>query len=329
MARTILTTDVDAVAARLRAGGVVAFPTETVYGLGAHATNIAAVRRVFAIKRRPAEHPLIVHSPEVAALDDWAREIPDAARRLAARFWPGPLTLILRRRPRVPDVVTGGQDYVGLRVPNHPLARALLGALGDGIAAPSANRYGRVSATRAEHVLDELGEETDLILDGGPCSVGIESTIVSFADGIPRLLRPGAITPAMLAHEMGPLEPPTATAAVRAPGSHAAHYAPATPLEVLATQALWIEAERLAAKGRRVVVLSRGPARRRLGGQIHVEIMPDEPEAFGRDLYAALRRADARGAARLLVEAPPQDEAWLAVADRLRRAAAGSRPMAT
>lgn len=323
MTAAIVTHDVAQAVACLRSGGVIAFPTETVYGLGADATNVAAVQRVFAIKGRPADHPLIVHIGDVAQLGEWVRDVPAAAYRLAGCFWPGPLTLILRRQPRVPDTVTGGQDTVGVRVPAHPLARALLAAFG-GIAAPSANRYRRVSATTAAHVRAELGDDVDLILDGGPCPVGIESTIVSFADGEPQLLRPGTIAPSMLAAVLDGVFPEAVTGAVRAPGRHAAHYAPATALTLVASAELWAEAARLANIGRCVVVLARGPAPHAMPPGVAVLALSVQPEEYARELYDALRRADAAGADRLLVEAPPADEAWLAIHDRLRRAAAGS-----
>jgi L-threonylcarbamoyladenylate synthase len=325
-----ITHDVGAAARLLRRGGVVAMPTETVYGLGADALNAAAVRRVFAIKRRPADHPLIVHISDAAQLDAWARDIPETARRLAARFWPGPLTLILSRQPQVPDAVTGGQDSVGLRVPGHPVARALLAAFGGGIAAPSANRYGRVSATTAAHVLAEFGEEVDLILDGGACPLGIESTIVSLIEGTPRLLRPGAISPAMLAEALGrPLPLGAGESGVRAPGSHAAHYAPATPLALLPGEALWQEARRLHAAHCRIAVLHRGAPRMAAANDLHLFALPPDAKGYAHDLYATLRAADALGAERLLVEAPPPGEEWLAIRDRLARAATGSAPTAS
>lgn len=323
-----VTHDVTLAAGALRAGKVVAIPTETVYGLGADALNVEAVRRVFAIKRRPADHPLIVHLADAAQIDDWALDIPDEALQLAARFWPGPLTLILPRHARVPDVVTGGQDSVGLRVPAQPLARALLAAFGGGIAAPSANRFGRVSATTALHVQQELGGEVDVILDGGACPLGIESTIVSFLNGSPRLLRPGAITPTMLAETLG--RPLTAVGGptVRAPGSHAAHYAPATPMALLATPQLWQEARAAAAQGQRVAVLhfgNRQPEDSPVRDIIRFRL-PADAGACAHDLYATLRAADASGAALLLAEMPPLGEAWLAIRDRLARAAAVSAP---
>jgi L-threonylcarbamoyladenylate synthase len=323
-----VTRDVEAAAAVLRAGGVVAFPTETVYGLGADALNATAVRRVFAIKRRPVDHPLIVHLADGAGVDDWALEIGADARRLAARFWPGPLTLILRRHPRVPDVVTGGQDSVGLRVPDHPMALALL-RLAGGAAAPSANRFGRVSPTSPEHVRAELGDEVDLVLDGGPCRVGIESTILSLVTGEPILLRPGNVTPRALAEVLGrPVRAadPGAGPVVRAPGSLPAHYAPTTPMRVLDGARLWEAAEAAIRGGRRVGVIHRGPRPPRAPDAAAGLPIAATPEGYARELYAVLRRADALGRDELLVEAPPEGEAWQAVRDRLSRAAVGSTP---
>lgn len=302
-----------------------AFPTETVYGLGADASNPEAVRRIFTIKGRPADHPLIVHIGNAEELDRWAREVPNQAWRLAERFWPGPLTLILPRRAHVPDVVTGGQDSVGLRVPDHPLALELLHAIGPehGLAAPSANRFGRISPTRAQHVREELGEAVDMVLDGGPCRVGLESTIVSFVGGGPRLLRPGGIPAGALEEEIGmqfvtddPQSPP-----VRASGGLPSHYAPATPLEAWAGDALWQRAFELAGQGVRVAVLGMSPAPAASeGAGVVLYPMPSDAVDYGRILYDALRQADAARFSRLLVEAPPGGDAWRAVADRLRRA---------
>jgi L-threonylcarbamoyladenylate synthase len=195
--------EIERAVALLRRGELVAFPTETVYGLGADAANPAAVARIFAAKGRPADHPLIVHLPAAEHLARWARDIPAEAEKLAAAFWPGPLTLILKRQPQVPNAVTGGQDTVGLRVPSHPLALELLRAFEGGIAAPSANRFGRISPTTAAHVREELGERVPLVLDGGACPVGIESTILDLSRGVPVLLRPGAIGPADIARVLG------------------------------------------------------------------------------------------------------------------------------
>lgn len=302
----------------LRTGGVVAFPTETVYGLGADGTNEAALARIFAIKGRPADHPLIVHLAAADQLTDWARNIPAAAWALAERFWPGPLTLILQRRPGVPDLVTGGQETIGLRVPAHPVAQALLIAFGGGVAAPSANRFGRVSPTRAEHVRQELGDGPDLILEGGACPVGVESTIVSLAGDAPVLLRPGAIAPAALAGVLGePIESPDGNATIRAPGTLASHYAPATALMLADAEELPTVVASLAQRGRRVAVMALSGYRSPTGRTV---AMPAEPAAYGRDLYAVIRMLDDGRHDAIVAERPPRSEPWLAVNDRLRRA---------
>ncbi|MDP1708867.1 MAG: L-threonylcarbamoyladenylate synthase [Gammaproteobacteria bacterium] len=309
----------------LRSGGVVAFPTETVYGLGADASNPAAVERVFAIKGRPAHHPLIIHIADAAQLRRWARDIPQDAHTLTSCFSPGPLTLILKRAPQVPDCVTGGQDTVGLRVPSHPVALELLHAFGGGIAAPSANRFGHVSPTTAAHVHAELGGEVDMILDGGPCRVGLESTIVSLVGDQPVILRPGAISRAMLEQALAknirvdavPHEMP------RAPGMLEAHYAPSMPLFVVPVQMLAETARTCAASGQRVGIICIEPGINSLPeAQAQQFVMPHDAEAYGQRLYAVLHEADAAGLQVLLVEQVPGDEAWLAVRDRLSRAAA-------
>ena len=311
--------------ALLRAGELVAFPTETVYGLGADASNPAAVAKIFAAKGRPTDHPLIVHLPDAAVLDAWAREVPEAARQLAAAFWPGPLTLILKRQPRVPDAVTGGQDTVGLRVPNHPLALALLRAFHGGIAAPSANRYGRISPTSAAHVIAELGAAVPLVLDGGPCTVGIESTIVDLSSGAPRILRPGAITAADIARVLGnaPSALQTAGAAPRVSGSHAAHYAPSTPLRLVAGAQLTETIRAELSNGLHIAVLAH-TATPISATNLAWQAAPTDPGAYAHDIYASLRTLDAQGYDLLLLEAPPATAAWLAVTDRLQRAACGS-----
>jgi L-threonylcarbamoyladenylate synthase len=310
-----------AAAQLLRDGGVVAIPTETVYGLGAVAMNPAAVRRVFAIKGRPANHPLIVHVHAADALPGWAREIPDSAWRLAEHFWPGPLTLVLPRQSGVPDEVTGGQDSVALRVPAQPVARELIAAVG-ALAAPSANRFGRVSPTTAVHVLAELGGDVDMILDAGPCEVGLESTILSLLDDTPALLRPGGVTVAELEAVLGrPVAPPPHD--VRAPGRLASHYAPATPLELITAGEL---PQRLAAQGAprvRIATIAHSPgavAAAEAAGAA-VTAMPANAAEYGRMLYATLRRLDAAGHDLIIVEAPPAAPEWLAVHDRLTRAA--------
>ena len=313
----------------LREGGVVAIPTETVYGLGAVALNRGAVRRVFAIKGRPANHPLIVHLASAEALPEWAREIPDAAWRLAERFWPGPLTLVLPRQPQVPDEVTGGQDSVALRVPAQPVTRELIAAAG-ALAAPSANRFGRVSPTAAEHVAAELGDEVDMILDAGPCKVGLESTIVSLLDESPALLRPGGVTVAEIEAVLGrPVAPPPQD--LRAPGRLASHYAPATPLELVAGADL---ALRLAAQGAprvRIAVAAFTPEAIAAAGAAGAAVthMPPSAAEYGRVLYATLRGLDAAAHDLIIVEAPPAGPEWLAVRDRLSRAAHRDSPAPT
>lgn len=298
----------------LRAGGLVALPTETVYGLGANARDPAAVARVFRAKGRPADHPLIVHLADAAQVRDWAREVPACVRDLARHCWPGPLTLVLKRAPGVPDAVTGGQDTVALRVPAHPLAQALLRDFGDGVCAPSANRFGRISPTEARHVAEELGDAVDLILDGGPCSVGIESTILDLSSPRPRLLRPGAVSADRLAALLGERPLPPRAGAPRAPGRLPAHYAPRTPLQLLAHELLH---ERHPAPALTIAVLSR----ERPDWACHWLPMPMQARDYARLLYRRLREADALGADAILVEAPPAERDWEAVRDRLLRAA--------
>jgi len=296
----------------LRGGGLVAFPTETVYGLGADARNGTGVARIFAAKGRPAGHPLIVHLASARDLDAWASHVPHAARLLADAFWPGPLTLIVPRRGDVPDAVTGGQHTVGLRVPSHPVARELLEAFGAGIAAPSANRFGRISPTTAMHVADDLGDGVDLIIDGGACPVGIESTIVACI-GEPMLLRPGGIAVADLARVLGRALRAADAHAPRASGTLASHYAPRTPSTLVQP------ADLPDAVGGDVAVLARtvGVPRGFAGRWITA---PSLPDAYAHDLYASLRALDRAGAARIVIEAPPDTAAWLPVRDRLLRA---------
>ena len=313
----------------LLAGHVVAIPTETVYGLGADARNPAALTRIFSIKGRPADHPLIVHLAGDDHLERWAIDIPEIAWELAEQFWPGPLTLILKRRPDVPDAVTGGQDTIGLRVPGHPMALALLrefaaaGGSG-GIAAPSANRFGRISPTSAQHVRDDLGDTVPLILDGGPCQVGIESTIVDLSREAPVILRPGMISAATLSLVLG--TSPRAAAAIaeaaapRVSGSLEAHYAPRTPMSLVSSADLLAEVRRCHGAGQLLAVLSR---QRPAADVAHWIPSPLCARDYGHDLYANLRRLDELAADRILVEAVSHEDDWVAVRDRLRRAAAG------
>jgi L-threonylcarbamoyladenylate synthase len=305
----------------LKAGGLVAFPTETVYGLGADASNPAAVRRIFAAKGRPADHPLIVHLASAAQLSHWAREMPPAAGLLAERFWPGPLTLILRRAAGVIDEVTGGQDTVGLRVPSHPVAQALLRAFGGGLAAPSANRFGRLSPTTARHVREELGDRVDLILDGGACDVGIESTIVDLSTGAAALLRPGRIGKEDIEAILGMSVTSSTAESPRASGTLAAHYAPRLPLLLVPSDGLEAAAREQGAL-RTLAVLARGPKPAVPARRWHQA--PSDPVSYARELYAALRELDSSGCDLILVESPPDNPAWAAVRDRLERAAAGS-----
>lgn len=309
-------------AAVWRAGGLVAFPTETVYGLGAAARSPLAVRRVFAAKGRPADHPLIVHLGDAGDLDLWARDIPAAARRLAAFGWPGPLTMLLHRRDDVPDAVTGGQATIAVRVPAHPVALALLRAFGDGVAAPSANRFGRVSPTCAEHVLADLGHVGDLlVVDGGPCPVGIESTIVDLTGPQPVVRRLGGFDRATLEGALGVaiLDPAASPPgdAPRVPGALARHYAPDTPARSVAVGAGDRAPDDVA------VLARRGPPNGRSGAWA---TLPDEPAAAARALYRVLREIDRAGAREVWVETVPDGAAWAPIADRLARAVAAPPP---
>lgn len=320
----------------LRAGELVAFPTETVYGLGADAANPAAVAKIFAAKGRPADHPVIVHLAGHDAVDHWASAVPDLAWELMETFWPGPLTLILKKRPWVPSTVSGGQDTVGLRVPGHPVALELLrrfaAVAGEhaGIAAPSANRFGRISPTTAAHVREEFGSgsaaSVPLILDGGACVVGIESTIVDFSRGEAVILRPGHIAPEHLEAVLGRRpEIETAAGAPRVSGSLEAHYAPRTPLRLVGGARLldFLNAQRHRG-GRCAVISCHQPPQ---AGMPHAwRMMPADAIGYAHDLYAALREMDHAGADLIVVESLPDDPAWAAVSDRLRRAVAGAGP---
>lgn len=307
---------------RLAAGEVVAIPTETVYGLAADAANPDAVAKIFALKGRPSEHPLIVHIEGAHALAEWAVDIPEAARQLAARFWPGPLTMILRKALRVPSIVTGGQDTVGLRAPSHPVAQAILREFAregsGGLAAPSANKFGHVSPTTIEHVLQEFGPDLPFV-NGGACAVGIESTIVDLSRGTPVLLRPGAITREQLAEVLGEALGERDARAPRASGTLAAHYAPHAPLALVDWRMLNVEGTQPG----RIGVLARRARIPDYEGPMWI-VAPENPVSYAHDLYANLRKLDASGADRIVVEAPPREGAWEAVNDRLQRAAAGS-----
>jgi L-threonylcarbamoyladenylate synthase len=351
-------------AQRLASGDLVAFPTETVYGLGADGLNPKAVARIFSVKGRPADHPLILHVGNVAAAKNLAADWPLAAEQLSAAFWPGPLTLILKRAAQVPDAVTGGQDTVGVRIPAHPVAQALLNEfekMGSGvIAAPSANRFGAISPTRAKDVIGSLGDRlgpNDLVLDGGDCAVGVESTIVDCSGAVPRILRPGGISrslidqvlmsdqgqgaamrvsaesaESMAANASSGLAESNASVNVTRPisgeqtprvsGSLALHYAPRTPLRVLPATAISAEIDRC---------LAQHPDARVAALLLHAADYPNtlvrqartDPAAYAHDLYAALNDLDAHGFDLLIVESPPHGPEWEAVHDRLARASAG------
>jgi L-threonylcarbamoyladenylate synthase len=317
--------DIEAAAAVLRRGGLVAFPTETVYGLGADATNREALARLYEVKGRPLRHPVIVHVANAAALRVWAVDVGDVARRLADACWPGPLTLVVPRSTLVPDEVTGGADTVGLRVPDQPLARELLQAFDGGIAAPSANRFGRVSPTTAEAVRDDLGSDVDLILDGGPCRVGVESTIVDCTGGELVVLRPGGVTAARLREVVGHDVPVATGARTPAPGTLPSHYAPRAQVELVERGEFPARAGAHAAKGRRVGVLCLAPAPEITDHVDAVLGSPRDVDEFARVLYARLREADALRLDVLLVVPPAPHGVGEAVVDRLQRAAATRR----
>jgi L-threonylcarbamoyladenylate synthase len=308
----------------LRRGGVIALPTETVYGLAANAEDELAVRRVFAIKGRPATHPLIVHVARAEELSSWARHVPEEAHRLAAAFWPGPLTLVLPRSARATDAVTGGQDTVALRVPDHPVALAVLDALGGGVAAPSANRFGRVSPTTAEHVRVDLGDEVDLLLDGGPCTVGVESTIVDLSSGAPAVLRPGGLAVEEIARVLGREVPVRTSATVRVSGSLASHYAPRAGVVLAEPSDVAARVAALRAQGRSVGVL--GPPTIPLPPDVPRYDVPEDPAGAARLLYMRLREADLRGHDVLVACLPRAEGLGIAVRDRLSRAAAPRPP---
>jgi len=322
MVRVVRATQVEIETAvqALRDGELVAFPTETVYGLGANAQNPAAVRKIFEAKGRPTTHPVIVHLDSPRYLHRWVREVPDAATRMAERFWPGPLTMVMPRASNVHDIVTGSQDTVAVRVPSHPMAQQLLTAFGGGIAAPSANRYGRLSPTRAEHVREELGDSVKVILDGGECQIGLESTIVSFEGPNVRLLRPGGVTAAQIREVIGELLIGANLQSPRVPGSTPSHYAPTTPMTIVPAGEIDAHAAALSEGGRRVAVLAQ-----RLPLRAHKYVTwinaGRRPEQFGHDLYANLRTLDKAGCQRILVQDVPEGERWDAIRDRLLRAA--------
>lgn len=323
---------VTAAARHLERGELVAFPTETVYGLGADAENPQAVAKIYEAKGRPADHPVIVHLAPGADIGYWASDIPAEAGKLAGAFWPGPLTLILKRAASIPAAVSGGQDTIGLRCPSHPVAQALLFEFKNGkggVAAPSANRFGHVSPTTAQHVIDEFGSGTEspltMVLDGGQSEVGIESTILDLsrmATHGPVLLRPGRITPEQIANIIGAMPALPDAAAPRASGTLESHYAPATPVVIVAGDVLTRALVQLKAMDRTAALIAHTEFEAE--GSFTLLRLPSHAEGYAHDLYAALRQADTAGADVILVEATPENSDWQGVNDRLKRAAHGS-----
>jgi len=302
----------------LRAGEVIGLPTETVYGLAADASNPEAVKKIFALKNRPIDHPLIVHIASDRYLKDWATDIPERAYQLTRAFWPGPLTLILKKAPFVSPIITGGQDTIGLRCPSHPVAQAVLQVFQGGIAAPSANRFGYTSATSANHVRQDFGDEIPLVLEGGVSQIGIESTIVDLTSNSPTILRPGMITqaeleavlkcPALLSSKNSP----------RVSGSLASHYAPKTPTSIFEWNDLLAHCNKLAPTDQ-VTVIAREKAPFHLP-QIIWKEMPDNAERYAQLLYHTLRESDQLGVREILIEQVPHEGDWAAIYDRLKRA---------
>ena len=316
---------IESAVAVLRRGGLVAFPTETVYGLGADATNRDAVGRIFAAKGRPPTNPLIVHVADAATARRFAQTWPLAASQLAERFWPGPLTLVLPKTPDIVDEVTAGLPTVGLRVPDHPLALELLRTFGGPVAAPSANRSNRVSPTTADHVRDELGDAVDLVLDGGPCAVGIESTVLDLSGDKPTILRPGSVSRQQIEHVVGTVEvaaPVDAPAtAAPSPGRQPVHYAPQTPAVRFETPQRDLILPETDGQPNGILVLSPLKVFKKWGSII---AMPNDPPEYARRLYAVLRELDGMGLHTIYIEVPPDVPEWSALRDRVVRA---TRPL--
>ena len=307
----------------LRRGGLVAFPTETVYGLGCDAASTAGLERLYAVKRRPVDHPVIVHLGDAAlALDGWAATVSEAGQALIAAFWPGPLTLVVGRGARVIDAVTGGRDTVGLRVPSHPMALQLLRAFGSGVAAPSANRFGRVSPTSAADVRADLGDDIDLVLDGGSSDVGVESTIVDCTGDDLAILRLGGVTREQIAETVGGAVALRTAGEVAAPGTLPAHYAPTARVVIVDRSAVGARATGLLAAGETVGIIAPGPPPPDLPVGVVTLASPDDDDEFARVLYPSLRAADRASLDVVLAILPAARGIGAAVADRLSRAAA-------
>lgn len=311
----------------LRAGGLVAFPTETVYGLGADATNAEAVRKIFAAKGRPSTNPLIVHVADIEGAKRYADSWSDVAQTMAAAWWPGPLTIVVRKKPSIVDEATAGLATVGLRVPDHPLALALLRAVDLPIAAPSANRSNHVSPTTAEHVREEFGDRIEMILDGGACAVGIESTVLDLSGDEPAILRPGGVSQRQIEFILGPVRmmsgvrTATAGEAASSPGQLPVHYAPRTPAVSFETSQRGLIYPETEGLPNGIVVLSPLEVFKKYG---RIIAMPNNPLEYARHLYAVLRELDGMGLRTIYIEMPPDQPRWLAIRDRLRRA---TRPL--
>lgn len=303
----------------LQQGGLVAMPTETVYGLGADARNPVALRKIFQAKQRPIDHPLIVHIAHIAQITEWVSEVPDIARQLANAFWPGPLTLILPKAPSVLDLVTGNQKTVGIRIPRHPVAQALLQQFGGGIAAPSANRFGRISPTTADAVYQELGDAVDLILDGGACEVGLESTIVDVSRGHPIILRPGMITAAQIEAVLHQTLNNAIEKSPRVSGSLESHYAPVTKTQLISAAEIPYFLSKVTEDDLPIALVMRTPFET-THKKIHCVMMPMDSQSYAHELYQTLRELDQKHFKRIVIEDVPAIDEWLAIRDRLVKA---------
>ncbi len=309
--------DINRAARLLKEGRLVAIPTETVYGLGADASNLKALQVLYALKGRPGNHPVIVHLRSFDQISDWASQVPPLAERLAHHFWPGPITMIFRKQPHVLAQITGGQDTVAIRIPRHELTLALLEAFGGGLAAPSANKFGRLSPTSATAVANEFGDQVAYILDGGFCDVGIESTIIDLTADIPRILRPGMVSQERLAEIAGDVTFSTTPTGVRAPGTLKSHYSPSTPLQLAARDQIEPLVLEMKQDSLEAAVLSfQQPYR----GEKHWIVAADDPESYARSLYTNLRNLDSLNCDRIIVERVPEDDSWSGIRDRLERA---------
>lgn len=304
----------------LRQGGLVAIPTETVYGLAADANNPKAVKKIFHIKNRPLSHPVIVHIADISQLKEWATDISDEALQLAKHYWPGPLTLILKKTKQVSDIITGGQDTVGLRIPNHPLTQCVLKKLGSGVAAPSANRFGRISPTTADAVREELGNKVDYILDGGQCAIGVESTIVDASTDQLRILRPGMISAEHIEKLLNRTLTSDKKNHPRVSGNLKSHYAPQTKMILMdQEETLYLKKINREIKKSAIAIMTRKKINVPQSNIIYFS-MPDDPELYAHDLYQTLREIDRHAFHTIFVEEIPDDPAWDAIRDRLKKA---------